>query len=98
MRHAGLTVAWFGLLCVRGILLWLVVPLAFCVWLLVLTPARAILRRPYVAVGKVIGWFDLNLIAAIGQIFIRPFGRHPEFTPWSALSSVEHRVSPIDPW
>jgi len=49
-------------------------------------------------VGKVIGWFDLNLIAAIGQIFIRPFGRHPEFTPWSALSSVEHRVSPIDPW
>ncbi|HEV1992078.1 MAG TPA: hypothetical protein VGR34_04350 [Candidatus Dormibacteraeota bacterium] len=47
--------------------------------------------------GKVIGWFDLNLMAAIGQIVIRPFGRRVDFTPWSALSSVDHRVSLIDP-
>jgi hypothetical protein len=90
-------VAWIALLCVRGVLLWLVVPLAFCFWLLLLTPVRAILRRKYLSVGQVIGWFDLNLIAAIAQILIRPFGRQVPFTPWLAMSSVEHRVSLIDP-
>jgi hypothetical protein len=85
------------LLAVRGLLLWLVVPLAFLLWLL-LTPLRAILRRSFVAPGKVIGWADLNLTAAIGQILIRPFGRPVGFTAWSDMALVDHRVSVIDPW
>jgi hypothetical protein len=90
-------IAGFVLLLVRGLLLWLVIPLAFISWLL-LAPARALLGRPYVAPGKVIGWADLNLIAAIGQLLVRPFGRRVDFTPWSELMSVDHRVSLIDPW
>src|SRR6266851_9923742 len=75
-------IALFVLLAVRGLLLWLVVSLAFLLWLL-LTPQRAILHRSFVAPGKVIGWADLNLTAAIGQILIRPFGRPVGFTRWS---------------
>jgi len=82
---------------VRGLLLWLVVSLAFLLWLL-LTPTRAVLHSSFVAPGKVIGWADLNLTAAIGQILIRPFGRRVDFTPWSNLPLVDHRVSVIDPW
>jgi len=90
-------VAWFVLLAVRGLLLWLVVPLAFMLWLL-LTPMRAILHRSFVAPGKVIGWADLNLTAVVGQILIRPFDRTVGFTPWSGMALVDHRVSVIDPW
>src|ERR1700682_1691529 len=89
-------VAVLALLLVRGVLLWLVVPLAFCFWLL-LTPARALFRRRYVGVGRVIGWFDLNLVALIGQVLIRPFGRRVDFTAWSAISSIDPRVRLIDP-
>jgi len=90
-------IAWFVLLAVRGLLLWLVVPLAFLLWLL-LTPMRAILHRSFVAPGKVIGWADLNLIGLVGRLLIRPFGRPVGFTPWSDVALVDHRVSLVDPW
>jgi len=89
-------IAWFMLLAVRGLLLWLVVPLAFLLWLL-LTPIRALRHRSFVSPSKVIGWADLNLIAVVGQILIRPFGRPVGFTPWSEMASVDHHVSVIDP-
>jgi len=89
--------ALLGLLLVRGLFLWLVVPLAFLLWL-VLTPVRALRRRSFVSPGKVIGWADLNLTAALGQVLIRPFGRRVDFTPWSSLPLVDHRVSVVDPW
>ena len=91
------SIAWLVLLVVRGLLLWLTLPLAFLLWLL-LTPMRAIFRRSFVSPGKVIGWADLNLIAALGQILIRPFGRPVDFTPWSNMALVDHRVSLVDPW
>jgi len=99
LRPAGglEAIAWFVLLAVRGLLLWLVVPLALLLWLL-LTPMRAILHRSFISPGKVIGWADLNLTAAVGHILIRPFGRPVGFTPWSGMASVDHRVSVIDPW
>jgi len=90
-------IAWFVLLAVRGLLLWLVVPLAFLLWLL-LTPIRALRHRSFVSPSKVIGWADLNLIAVVGQILIRPFDRPTSFTPWSGMASVDHRVSVVDPW
>ena len=99
-RHLGSgleAVALFTLLIVRGWLLWLVIPSAFLGWL-VMSPIRLILRKPYITPGKLIGWADLNLGAAIGQGLIRPFGRRGDFTPWSKVLSVEHRVSIIDPW
>jgi hypothetical protein len=90
-------IVWFVLLVIRGLLLWLVIPLAFVLWLLI-SPARVVLHRPYATLGKVIGWADLNLTAAIAQILIRPFGRRISFIQWSSLLSVNHRVSLIDPW
>jgi len=89
-------VALFTLLVVRGLLLWLVIPIALLGWL-VTSPIRLILRKPYITAGKLIGWADINLTAGIGQMLLRPFGRSSEFTPWSKVLSVEHRVSIIDP-
>ena len=90
-------IALLGLLIVRGLFLWLVVPLAFLLWLLI-TPIRALRHRSFVSPSKVIGWSDLNLTAALGQVLIRPFGRRVDFTPWSSLPLVDHGVSVVDPW
>jgi hypothetical protein len=90
-------IALFVLLVVRGGLLWLVIPIAFLSWL-VISPMRLTLGKPYITAGKLIGWADLNLTAAIGQVFVRPFGQTSDFTPWSKVLTVEHRVSIIDPW
>jgi hypothetical protein len=87
----------FMFFCVRGILLWIVVPAAICVWLLVL-PGRAAFRRPYLRAGKVIGWADLNVSAILAQILLRPVGGPVAFVPWSQIDAVQHRVSWIDPW
>jgi len=89
--------ALFVLLVVRGWLLWLVIPITFLVWL-VMSPIRLTLRKPYITPGKLIGWADMNLTAAIGQMLVRPFGQRSDFTPWSKVLSVEHRVSIVDPW
>jgi hypothetical protein len=85
------------LFCVRGVLLWLVVPLAFCLWILLLLP-RAVFGRTYVSPGKVIAFADLNLSAAIGLLLLRPLGKDVPFTSWSELETIEHRVRIVDPW
>jgi len=90
-------IALFVLLVVRGWLLWLVIPIAFLGWL-VMSSIRMTLGKPYITPGKLIGWADMNLTAAIGQVLARPFGRRSDFTPWSRVLSVGHRVSIIDPW
>ena len=90
-------IALFALLVVRGWLLWLVIPIAILGWL-VMSPLRLALDKPYITPGKLIGWADMNLIAMLGQVLARPFGRRSDFTPWSRVLSVEHRVSIIDPW
>ncbi len=90
-------IALFVLLVVRGWLLWLVIPITFLVWL-VMSPIRLTVRKPYITPGKLIGWADMNLTAAIGQMLVRPFGQRSDFTPWSKVLSVEHRVSIVDPW
>jgi len=90
-------IALLVLLIVRAFLLWLVISIAFLVWL-VLSPIRLTLRKPYITPGQLIGWADMNLSAAIGQVLVRPFGRGSDFTPWSRVLSVVHRVSIIDPW
>jgi len=46
-------------LLVRGVLLWLVVPLAALVWLFVAIP----LRRSGVRFLQYLGWVDLNLLS-----------------------------------
>jgi hypothetical protein len=82
------------LLAVRGVLLWIVVPLGAVAWLL----AAPSLRRRGIGVGRFLGWLDLNLVAALQRSVLRPLFDVPRaWTPWGAASSVEHRISRVDP-
>jgi hypothetical protein len=80
----------------RGLLLWVVVPFAMLVGL-AMKPYRRLVGRP-VQIRQVIGWADLNLIAALQRSVVRPLVADPApFVPWSALDEVVHRVRLGDP-
>ena len=96
-RKALAAGALFLFLCVRGILLWLVIPIAFCAWLVMLL-SRPMSRQPHLALGKVVGWADLNLSAAISQALLRPLGHGIPFAPWADVDKVKHSVDWADPW
>jgi hypothetical protein len=55
----------FALMVVRGLLLWILIPVGFLLWLLF----GWILG---VAPGQFLGWLDLNLIATLQRVLIRP--------------------------
>ena len=57
----------------RGILLWIVVPLAILFWAIMFP----IWHSRNVRLGHFIGWADLNLIAALHRTLFRPFVRNP---------------------
>lgn len=78
----------------RGVLLWIVVPLAFVCWLLAAIP----LRRRGVTLGKFLGWVDLNLVAFLGRTILRPIVRTPlDWVPASEMPEVTHRLRFQDP-
>jgi hypothetical protein len=86
----------FLLVCIRGLLLWIALPLAFLVWLVRLP--YGVLTRRRAGFGAVAGWFDLNLIAAIERSLLAPIATtRQEFVPWRDLADVEHRVHWTDP-
>jgi hypothetical protein len=80
-----------ALLFVRGVLLWLLVPLAVIAWpiALVVSPGR----KP--TLGAFIGWADLNLIAALQRVLLAR--NAPRWTPLREAASVTHRVGLLDP-
>ncbi|KZE95556.1 hypothetical protein AVP42_00316 [Agromyces sp. NDB4Y10] len=85
----------FALLVVRGLLLWIVIPVGFIAWLLF----GWVLG---VGAGQFLGWVDLNLIAALQRVLVhRVNGEWPmprvAFVPIAKLQSVRHRVSVLDP-
>jgi hypothetical protein len=89
----GAIAAGSALLLLRGVALWLVVPIATCVWI-VLAAAR---RRP-AGLGQFVGWVDLNLTAGLQRTALRPFFAAPaRWTPWSEVCHVTHRVRWFDP-
>jgi hypothetical protein len=76
----------------RGVLLWLVVPLAALVGVVV-KPYRRMMGRP-VKTGQVIGWADLNLVALLERGVLRPLFSDPQpFVPWAEVAQVTHRVN-----
>jgi len=83
-----------ALLILRGLLLWIVIPIAALTWVVVepVTGTR---------LGSCIGWFDQNLLAFIQRVLLRPFvdrkSRVP-WTPFSMMSNVEHRVGDLGFW
>jgi hypothetical protein len=86
--------AGFSLLMIRGLLLWLVVPLATVLWL----PLWPLLRAQNVSIGQFLGWVDLNLVALIERTVLRPLLRNR--FPWTAVRAmpdVTHRIGILDP-
>ena len=72
-------------------LLWILIPLGFVLWLLVFGwTAR-------VGPAALLGWLDVNPLAALQRILRRPLsGQLPmlrvEFVPLRRLQSMSHRV------
>jgi len=82
------------LLLVRGVLLWVVVPVSAVVWLCLAIR----LRRRGVGLGRFLGWVDLNLVAALQRTVLRPFFPSPlRWTRWREIETVTHRVGRLDP-
>jgi hypothetical protein len=81
------------LLSIRGVLLWAIVPLATCAWLLL----SLWLLRKEVGLGRFLGWVDLNLVAFLERSILRPFVRtSAPWVPVNAMPGVEHRIRLID--
>ena len=86
-------VAGLALLCLRGVLLWIVIPLAVLAWI----PVSARLRRRGVKLGQFLGWADLNLMAFLERTILRPLFRFPiQWTPMRVMPEVTHRVGALD--
>lgn len=81
-----------ALLLVRGILLWIFIPIGFALWLLVFSWTARL------GLGEFLGWLDLNLIAALHRVMVRPFnGSRVEFVPVGLIQTVTHRIHIVDP-
>jgi hypothetical protein len=81
------------LLLIRGVALWIVIPVTVLVWLV----AGARLRRRAITLAQFLGWVDLNLVALIERSVLRPFVSVP--MPWSSakeIPTVTHRISLLD--
>jgi len=83
-----------AVLLVRGVLLWVVVPLAAIAW-----PFVALrLRRRGATFGRYLGWVDLNLIAGLQRTILRPLVRAPSnWVPAREMPQVTHRLRATDP-
>ena len=82
-----------ALLLARGILLWIIIPIGFALWLLVFSWTVRL------GLGEFLGWLDLNLIAALHRAMVRPFnGSRVEFVPARLIQTVTHRIRVVDPF
>ena len=85
----------FLFLCVRGLLLWIVVPVASVVWVL----GWPFWRRRQVAFAQMLGWADLNLAAALMRVPFGPLVQNPlPWCPMDEAGAVTHRVAFTDPF
>jgi hypothetical protein len=93
MRSSRLVVGGSMLLLIRGVLLWLVVPLAVLLWVIL----AGQLRRRGVGLGRFLGWVDLNLIAFLQRTALRPFFAEPiQWISPRGMSTVTHRLRWLD--
>ena len=83
------------ILLARGLLLWVVVPVATLAWMV----AFPWLHRRGVRFLQYLGWIDLNLIAFLQRFVFRPLVRWPiDFVSAREMSLVVHRLRAIDPY
>ncbi|GAA1822512.1 hypothetical protein [Agromyces salentinus] len=90
-REALGDVAALALLVLRGLLLWILIPLGFVLWLVIFGWSAR------VGLGTFLGWLDLNLTAALQRALglpVRGKGskRSAEFVPMRLMQSVKHRI------
>ena len=89
-------IAWLAILVIRGIALWLLIPLALLAWLVVHAWAND------ASPGRVIAWYDVNMIAALAigpfRVLIPAAGR-PRFVGLTEFATTSrHRVRLNDLW
>jgi len=81
-------------LVVRGVLSWLVVPIALVAWPVV----HLRQHTTGVTLGQYLGWIDLNLIACVQRVATPLLVRKPiPWTPSADISKVTHRLRATDP-
>ena len=90
-REALGDVSALALLVVRGLLLWILIPVGFVLWLVIFGWSAG------VGLGTFLGWLNLNLTAALQRMVILPLGRkapirRAEFVPIRLMESVKNRV------
>lgn len=87
--------AWLCLLFIRGVLLWLVVPVATIVWLF----GAYWFVRDGASLGQFLGWVDNNFLIVIERSLLRPFFEKPThpWVPYVNIAEVTHRISLLDP-
>lgn len=76
------------MLLLRGLLLWVVIPIAVLSWI-VLGPITT------ASLGACVGWFDLNLIVFLQRVVLRPLTRESpvSWVPLSKMKTTEHRFT-----
>lgn len=84
------------LLVVRGILLWISVPVTTIIWVLGspwFVPRGATL-------GRFLGWIDIGVVVAMQSSILRPFYAKPTvvWVPFSDIATVTHRIGIVDPY
>lgn len=85
--------AGMSLLLVRGLLLWIAIPLGVVGWLALLPWLRA-----RITIGQFLGWIDINLIAGLERSVLRPLFPHP--LGWMSardIAKVRHRIGRLEP-
>ncbi|MFE6255915.1 hypothetical protein [Agromyces sp. NPDC057865] len=80
-----------ALLVIRGLLLWIVLPVGFVLWLVIVSWSAR------VGLGTFLGWLDVNITAALQRVLglsVREEGsmRRADFVPIRLMQSVRHRV------
>lgn len=88
------SVGGIAFLTLRGVFLWIVVPVGSAWWVVAWPSFRS--RR--VRLGQLLGWLDLNLIATLSYTVFRPLLRQPaRFWSTAEMAAVTHRIFVADP-
>lgn len=78
----------------RGLLLWAAVPLALLAWIV----GWPYWRSRGATLSQLLGWADLNLIAALQRGLFRPLVVNPlRWTPVREVPTTNHRLRVGDP-
>ena len=78
------------LLTVRHAFLWMVAIVATLVWV----AAFPWMLRRGATLGRFLGWIDLNFIAFLEHVILRPFFAAPiPWAPINRMSCVRHRIT-----